>query len=74
MNTQHDPGKRPVTFFSVLASVLAAMFGVQSGRNRERDFTEGRPIHYVMVGLLATVLFILFVWGVVKLVLSLAGV
>jgi len=49
-------------------------FGVQSTRRRETDFTRGKPIHYILVGLLVTVIFILTVWGVVKLVLSLAGV
>ena len=61
------------SFVAVLKSVVAAMFGVQSNKNRERDFTRGRPIHYVMVGLLVTVVFVLVVWGLVKLVLSAAG-
>jgi hypothetical protein len=63
-----------VGFLDVLKSVLAAFFGVQSGRNRERDFRHGKPIHFIFVGLLATVLFILTVYGVVRLVLYLAGV
>lgn len=63
----------PPTFGAVLKSAVAALFGVQSDKNRERDFTRGRPIHFVMVGLLVTAVFILAVWGVVKLVLGLAG-
>lgn len=63
----------PPTFVAVLKSAVAAMFGVQSDKNRERDFTRGRPIHFVMVGLLVTVVFVLVVWGLVKLVLSAAG-
>jgi len=50
------------------------MFGVQSSRRHETDFTRGKPIHYIMVGLLVTLVFILTVWSVVKLVVSLAGV
>jgi len=50
------------------------MFGVQSSKNRERDFTKGKPIHYVVVGLLFTVIFILTLVGVVKLVLHFSGV
>ena len=63
-----------VGFFDVVKSVLSAMIGVQSDKNRERDFAKGKPIHYIVIGLVFTVLFILTVWGVVQLVLHLAGV
>jgi len=69
IRSQDKPG-----FWDVLKSVLSAFFGVQSGRNRERDFVHGRPAHYVIVGLMATVLFVLMVFGIVRLVLWLAGV
>lgn len=32
-------------------SVLSAFFGVQSSRNRERDFTRGNPVHFIVIGL-----------------------
>lgn len=63
-----------VGLLRVVLSVLAAMFGVQSERNRQRDFSQGRPAAYVIVGLLMTVVFVLVLWGVVKLVLALSGV
>jgi hypothetical protein len=66
--------KRQPTFLHVLKSVFAGFFGVQSARNRERDFTHGKPAHYIIIGLLFTLVFILTVWAVVKLVLHLAGV
>jgi hypothetical protein len=72
-NQNQDEARAP-SFLGVLRSVLASMFGVQSSRRREADFTHGKPIHYIVVGLLVTVVFILTVWGVVKLVLGLAGV
>ena len=56
----------------VLASVLASFLGVQSNEKRERDFTQGRARDFIIVGLVLTLLFILLVWGVVKLVMSLA--
>lgn len=61
------------SFISVLGSVLASMFGVQSNRKREQDFTHGKPSQYILVGLLVTVVFILTIWGVVKLVMKLAA-
>ena len=59
---------------SVLGSVLASGFGVQSNRKREEDFTHGKPSQYIIIGLAVTVLFVLVVWGVVSLVMNLAGV
>ena len=61
-------------FLDVVKSVMAAFLGVQSEKNRERDFTQGNPAHYIVIGLVATVLFVLGIWGVVVLVLKLAGV
>jgi hypothetical protein len=74
MNPEHEDQQQAPSFLSVLGSVMASMFGVQSTRRREADFTRGKPIHYILVGLLVTLIFILSVWGVVKLVLTLAGV
>ena len=59
---------------SDVGSVLAAFFGVQSNRARERDFTKGKPSTYIILGIVLTIVFILVIFGVVKLVLSLAGV
>ncbi|MET1077961.1 MAG: DUF2970 domain-containing protein [Pseudomonas sp.] len=71
--TPSDPNKAP-TLWQMLHSVLAAAFGVQSGKNRERDFTQGKPSHFIILGLLFTLVFVLVIFGVVKLVLHLAGV
>jgi hypothetical protein len=58
----------------MLQSVLAAAFGVQSGKNRARDFSRGKPSHFIILGVLFTGLFVLVLFGLVKLVLGLAGV
>jgi hypothetical protein len=61
-------------WLQALLSVLAAFFGVQSERNREHDFSQGRPLHYVLAGLLLALVFVLGVILLVRWVLSLAGV
>ena len=61
--------ERDVGFLDVVRSVLAAFLGVQSNRNRERDFQRGKPVHFIAVGLLATAVFVLVMWGLVKLFL-----
>ncbi len=58
------------SFARVVGSVLASFFGVQSSRRREEDFTRGKPLHYIVVGLIATFLFVLSVWGLVQWVVS----
>lgn len=57
-----------------IGSVLAAFFGVQSDKARERDFSKGKPSTYIFLGIALTIIFILVVFGIVQLVLSLAGV
>ena len=65
---------RPLSFREMLQSVLAAAFGVQSGKNRSRDFSRGKPSHFIILGVLFTAIFVLVLFGLVKLVLGLAGV
>jgi hypothetical protein len=65
---------RPLSFREMLQSVLAAAFGVQSGKNRARDFSRGKPSHFIMLGVLFTAIFVLVLFGLVKLILGLAGV
>jgi len=55
---------------SVIRSVLASMFGVQSSGKHAEDFSKGSVFSYVAVGLAATILFVLTVWGIVQLVVS----
>ena len=69
---KQDTAKTP-SLLNVLGSVLAGMFGVQSNRKREEDFTHGKLSQYIVIGLIVTVVFVLTVWGVVSLVMNLAG-
>lgn len=64
-----DGRERP-GFFRVMFSVIAAAFGVQSEENRERDFSEGSPLPYIIGGLVFTVVFVLTLIGIVMLVTS----
>lgn len=42
----------------VVQSTLAAAIGVQSKKNRERDFEEGHAGTFIVAGILFTVLFV----------------
>jgi len=48
-------------FWAVVQSILAAGLGVQSKANRERDFTHGKPIHFIVGGLMGTVVLIVVI-------------
>ncbi|MEH6595653.1 MAG: DUF2970 domain-containing protein [Colwellia polaris] len=56
-------------FKETLKSVGAAFFGVQSDKNRKRDFTQGKFSHFVIAGILAVVLFITSLVVIVSLVI-----
>lgn len=76
MNQRHDETdtdtqSRPTGtgWLSVLGSVLAAGFGVQSDTARARDFQRGKWQHFVIGGLVGTALFIFLIYSVVQWVL-----
>ncbi|MAT65530.1 MAG: hypothetical protein CMN57_07775 [Gammaproteobacteria bacterium] len=70
-SSDHTPSSPPLR--RVVFSVLASFFGVQGSRRHEEDFNRGRPLVYIAVGLVATLVFILTIWFVVQGVLSAAG-
>lgn len=69
-----DQQNKPPSFWQMLQSVLAAAFGVQSGKNRARDFTQGKPSHFIAMGILFTLVFVLLLYALVQVVLHFAGV
>lgn len=64
------PAKKKTNIGAVTKSILAAAIGVQSNKNRERDFEEGNPLAFIIGGFVFTLLFIATVATVVGLVLS----
>ena len=59
------------SLWQVAKSVLWAMLGVQKKKNYERDFQYGKPWQYIVLGLVAVLIFILVIVGVVNLAMSL---
>ncbi len=54
----------------IVKSVVSAMIGVQSEKNRELDFKHGSLPAYILVGLAAT---LLFIFVIAKLAATVAG-
>ncbi len=68
MSQNGNNTSRP-SFWAMILSVLAAMFGVQKGKNRERDFTQGNPWIFIIIGIIMTTAFVFLLIAVVKTVL-----
>lgn len=60
-------------FGQLVLSTLAAAIGVQSNKNRERDFQGGSMMNYVVAGIIFTTFFVLALALIVKTVLSNMG-
>ncbi len=72
MSKETQQNKKP-GLGAIVLSILAAGIGVQSDKNRERDFAGGNPLAFIIGGFVFTVLFILCMALVVGLVLSNSG-
>ncbi len=69
-NGLQDEAKEKLNLFQLVGSVLAAGFGVQSSKNRERDFKNGRFGVFIAAGLVFTALFLATIYVVVSVVLA----
>ncbi|HSX83936.1 MAG TPA: DUF2970 domain-containing protein [Cellvibrio sp.] len=69
MTDEQKPVNKP-TFWQVVSSTLAAAIGVQSNKNRERDFTGGNIYTYIAAGVIFTVVFVVIMIVIVKTVLA----
>ncbi len=58
-----------IPFGQLLKSVLSAFLGVQSNTNRERDFKHGKISHFIVIGIMFGLIFVLTLMGIVQLVL-----
>lgn len=63
---------KPLGFLELVKSVSMAFLGVQSNNTRERDFSRGKLSHFIIIGLVLGLIFILIIVGVVSLVMNLA--
>lgn len=62
--------ERKLSVAEVVSSVFAAGLGVQSSKNRQRDFEKGRAGSFIVAGIIFTALFIGAVYTVVSVVLA----
>ncbi|HEY9200480.1 MAG TPA: DUF2970 domain-containing protein [Gammaproteobacteria bacterium] len=65
--------RKGIGWINVAKSTIAAACGVQTNANRQRDFQQGKPLAFIIAGLVFVLVFILGMVGLVQLVLSLSG-
>ena len=59
-----------LSVFQVIYSVLAAMFGVQNQERHKRDFEQGDPTQFIVVGILFVVVFVFSLIWIVNTILA----
>ena len=70
---ENNDTKEKVSFLSMVQSVVAAIFGIQSDKNREKDFKKGDAGQFIVMGIVATVIIMGTMIYVVSSVLETAG-
>jgi len=70
---QDEPPVKPPSLLQTVFSVLASFFGVQSEKNRKRDFTSGNPGVFIAVAIVLTVVLVLTLVLIVQAMLRNAG-
>ena len=71
-STNSDKQRKGIGFWGTFQSTIAAACGVQTKANRERDFAHAKPSSFVIAGIIFVIVFILGMYGIVQLVLSVA--
>lgn len=67
--TPQDTSSDRLTLPQLMGSAFAAGIGVQSSRNRKRDFAKGTASQFIVIGVVFTILFVAMMVTIVNLVL-----
>ncbi len=54
-----DAAARPASFVQTVKAIAWAFFGVRRGADYEKDVAKLNPVHVIIAGVLAAVLFVL---------------
>lgn len=55
-------------WMAVLMSVLASLFGVQSQKNYQRDFSQSSILPYIIVGVVMVILLVVMLFFLVRII------
>ena len=68
-SVEGDEAESSLSMAQVFGSILASFYGVQSSKNRKRDFQSGKAKHFIAAGIIMTGVWYLLIYLVVTLVL-----
>lgn len=72
-NNTTDTTDKGLSLWQVIVSILASFIGVQKEKNRSRDFKQGKPIQFIIAGILLTIVWYLAIYLIVVVVLKFAS-
>ena len=61
---------RRLNFFQTISAVLWSFFGVRKGRDHDRDLANLNPVHVIITGVVAGILFVLTLVNLVRVILG----
>jgi hypothetical protein len=61
---------KKINTLKVVLSVLSSFIGIQSDKNRERDFSSRSPMYFIIIGILMTLFFIISLYYFVNILIS----
>lgn len=61
---------RRLNFFQTISAVLWSFFGVRKGRDHDRDLANLNPVHVIITGVVAGILFVLTLVTLVRVILG----
>ena len=75
--SEHEPSqpgaRKPASLLQVASAVFWSFFGVRKGRHMLQDMESIKPLHVVIVGVVAGAIFVLTLVVVVRVILRAAG-
>jgi len=66
MNDIRALAERRLNFFQTLKAVAWGFFGVRKGKGYREDIAKLNPVHLIIAGVLAAVLFVLLLVGIAR--------
>lgn len=70
MDELKEASQRPMSFAATVKAVLWSFFGVRKNSANEEDAQSLNPVHVIIAGIIAAVLFVLALLMLVKIVVA----
>lgn len=69
-SSESQAKENSLSTWQVAVSILASFIGVQKEQTLDRDFSRGKPMQFIIIGIALTVIWYVAIYFVVQLVLK----